>query len=277
MERLDSSQNTPQAVDTAAPTTVDLTDTTIEAQRTGSGQPATIEQAKDVAVEAKEQAKDVATEAAEQVRSVAQSAGAQARGTLAGIGEDISRQAEEQKGRVAQLLRELGDELDQAAGRTNGSGPANGQVAMFAGQAASLSRDASRWLDTHRPRDLVDGVNEFARRRPMTFIAASAAAGLLMGRLTRGMVDAARDSSDGQDDTGVGTASPGMTQGSQAPIGGYGYSVPASGSTSGTTGAPGMMGTDEDQPGIVTSGDQPSSQNWSGVTPGTLRERGGAS
>jgi hypothetical protein len=141
------------------------------------------------------------------------------------------------------MLRELGDELDQAAGRTEGS---DGRVAMFASEAATRTRDASAWLETHQARDLVDSVSDFARRRPMVFIAGSAIAGMVVGRLTRGMVDAAREGSSttqggspGQGTTGaayvagVGTGTVG-----EAPVAGYGYSVPA-----GSTGA-GSFGTD---------------------------------
>ena len=54
------------------------------------------------------------------------------------------------------------------------------------------------WLDNHEPSDLLDEVKRFARRRPATFLALAAAAGVVAGRVTRGAV-AANTSVDSDD------------------------------------------------------------------------------
>jgi ElaB/YqjD/DUF883 family membrane-anchored ribosome-binding protein len=257
MERLDSSQNTPQeaqvvevveVVDLTAPApSIDVTDSTL-ASRSGSGSGSGVEQAKERAMgtaqEAKQQAKGVASDAKDQAMSVVQTAAEQTKGLVSGVGGQVSQEVESQKGRLVQMLRDLGDELEQAAGRAEG---ADGRVAMLASEAATRTRDASTWLDSHQARDLVDSVSEFARRRPMVFIAGSAIAGMVVGRLTRGMVDAARDNGSSTAQAGypgTGTtgaayvAGPGTGTVGEAPVAGYGYSVPA-----GSTGA-GSFGTD---------------------------------
>jgi ElaB/YqjD/DUF883 family membrane-anchored ribosome-binding protein len=293
MERLDSSQNTPQeaqvvesveVVDlTERTATVDVTDATM-AQRSGGQAGGSTEQAKErakqTAEQAKGQAKEVAADAKQQARSVVQSAGQQTRGLVAGVGEQVSTEVESQKGRLAQMLRELGDELDQAAGRTEDG---NGRVAMFASEAATRSREASSWLESHQARDLVDSVSGFARRRPMAFIAGSLVAGMVVGRLTRGMVDVTREQGDGQHGT-TGTGGqydPGYTTGGtsgsgtgsagEAPVSGYGYSVPA-GSTgegsiaTGAAGTPGAMAGPDEEP-MPGTGSGTGSRSG---TPGTL-------
>lgn len=236
MERLNSSQSNPP--DAQVVEVVEVVDVTDAALGTRQGSTGGVEQAKERAMgtaqEAKEQAKGVATDAKEQALSVVQSATEQTKGLVSGVGQQVSSEVESQKGRLVQLLRELGDELDQAAGRTEG---ADGRVAVFASEAAIRTRDASTWLESHQARDLVDTVSDFARRRPMVFIASSAIAGMVVGRLTRGMVDAARDENAQQETSTTFVAGPGTgTVGDEAPVAGYGYSVPASGTGVGAYG-----------------------------------------
>ncbi|MCU0282762.1 MAG: hypothetical protein MUD13_02545 [Candidatus Nanopelagicales bacterium] len=269
MERLESSQSTPQ--DAQGVEVVDVTDATLGTRQGSSG--GGVEQAKERAVgtaqEAKEQAKGVATDAKEQAISVVQSATEQTKGLVSGVGQQVSSEVESQKGRLVQLLREIGDELDQAAGRTEG---ADGRVAMVASEAATRTREASTWLESHQARDLVDSVSDFARRRPMVFIAGSAIAGMVVGRLTRGMVDAARDESAQQGSSTTFAAGAGTGTIGEAPVGGYGSSVPASG-----TGV-GAYGTDPygtDPSGTPPMGTEPIStpdqEPYRGTgTPGTL-------
>lgn len=261
MERLDSSQSTPQDPQVVEVVeVVDVTDATL-GTRQGTGG---VEQAKERAVgtaqEAKEQAKGVATDAKEQALSVVQSATEQTKGLVSGVGQQVSSEVESQKGRLVQFLREIGDELDQAAGRTEG---ADGRVAMVATEAATRTREASTWLESHQARDLVDSVSDFARRRPMVFIAGSAVAGMVVGRLTRGMVDAARDQGAQEQTSTTFVAGPGTgTVGGEAPVAGYGYSVPAGGTGVGAYGTE-PYGTDP----ISTPVEEPFPSTG---TPGTL-------
>jgi hypothetical protein len=84
-------------------------------------------------------------------------------------------------------LRALSGELHQMS-----SGDRGGPVSDLAAQASGKLDELARWLDRHEPGDLVEEVRSFARRRPGVFLGGAAAAGLLLGRLTRGVVDSSR-------------------------------------------------------------------------------------
>lgn len=62
------------------------------------------------------------------------------------------------------------------------------------GMGTDLAREVSQrtdafaqWLEEHEPGDLIAAAKSFARERPGTFLALAAGAGVLAGRLTRGM------------------------------------------------------------------------------------------
>ena len=63
----------------------------------------------------------------------------------------------------------------------------------------------SGWSD-RKPGQVVDEMQSFARRKPALFLALAAGAGLVAGRLTRGLKDASSDDSEA-------TAPPAATQG----------------------------------------------------------------
>src|SRR5688500_18492617 len=70
------------------------------------------------------------------------------------------------------------------ASKSDESGP----MSNVAQEASRRVGEISHWLDNHEPSDLLDEVKRFARRRPGTFLALAAAAGVVAGRLTRGAV-----------------------------------------------------------------------------------------
>ena len=61
---------------------------------------------------------------------------------------------------------------------------------------ARRAGDAAGWLDQRDPGSLLEEARGFARRRPMAFLAAAAGLGVVAGRLSRSLVDEARDSDD---------------------------------------------------------------------------------
>jgi hypothetical protein len=71
-------------------------------------------------------------------------------------------------------------------------------VANLAGQAAETTRQVSRWIDTHEPRDVLAEIEGFARQRPVLFVTGAAALGFLVGRVTRNAVAVARDNQSGE-------------------------------------------------------------------------------
>ena len=62
-----------------------------------------------------------------------------------------------------------------------------GVAADVVQQAAARVGDAGQWLDAREPGQVVHEVQSFARRRPAAFLLLAAGAGLVAGRLTRGI------------------------------------------------------------------------------------------
>lgn len=126
-------------------------------------------------------------EALEQARSVASTAGEQTKQVVSDVADEVKGQLGDQKTKLASSIREISDELDQAAQNSSGT------VAGIAGQAADTSRQISSWIDNHDARDVLGEIEDFARRRPVTFVLGAAALGFLVGRVTRSAVASARD------------------------------------------------------------------------------------
>lgn len=122
--------------------------------------------------------------AAAEADSVAGETGRQARDLLDETRQRVQEQAGATQQQAAGGVRDLADELRQLSG--NGDG---GPVAGLAQEAADRAEKVAGWLDRHEPGDLVEQVRSFARRRPGTFLAGAALAGVLAGRVTRGVVD----------------------------------------------------------------------------------------
>jgi hypothetical protein len=74
------------------------------------------------------------------------------------------------------------EELDRMA-RERPDTPAGELVGML----ASRSRSFAAYLDQHGPERVLHELQDFARRRPGTFIAAALAAGFVVGRLGKGL------------------------------------------------------------------------------------------
>jgi len=100
-----------------------------------------------------------------------------------------------QQSQLASRLNGWASELGSMGAKSEDSGP----MSNVAQEASRRVGEISHWLDNHEPSDLLDEVKRFARRRPGTFLALAAAAGVVAGRLTRGAV-AANTSADSDTD-----------------------------------------------------------------------------
>jgi hypothetical protein len=145
--------------------------------------------------------------AQEQAAAVAAEAGRQGKDLLRQAQEELGEQAAQGQQRLATELLSLGDEL---SGMADGSDQ-HGVAADLARQAATRARGAGQWLGDRSPAQVVDEVQSFARRRPGAFLALALGAGLVAGRLTRG-IKAAHD-----DDPG---AAPAVSSAPQPELGG---------------------------------------------------------
>ncbi|QJU55337.1 hypothetical protein SCB71_20145 [Herbiconiux sp. KACC 21604] len=139
------------------------------------------EQVGNVAGAAKEGAADVAVETSNQAEEL-----------FAQTQAELKEQAGVQQQRVASGLRSIGEELGSMAGASSGGGLASDLVR----QASERVGGAATWLDARDPGSLLAEVKSFARRKPGTFIAAAAIAGVVAGRLTRALAGAASDAKD---------------------------------------------------------------------------------
>jgi hypothetical protein len=156
-------------------------------------------QATDLSHSSIQTGKHVADVAREQASGVAVEAGRQGRDLLQQAQGQLEEQAAQGQQRLANQLLSLSDELRSMADASAQSGMA----ASLASQAASRVRNAGQWLDDRRPGQVADEMQSFARRRPAVFLALAVGAGLVAGRLTRGLKDANSDNS----------AAPAATQG----------------------------------------------------------------
>ena len=208
----------------------------------GAGSGSTVETAKseagnvkDTAVGAAAGVKDVAKS---EVSNVAQEAKYQARSLVDQTRSQLREQASNQKSAFAERLHGWASELGSMASKADEPGP----MSDLAQEASRRVGEISHWLENHEPADLLDEVKRFARRRPAAFLAISAAAGVLAGRVTRGAVaantsvDSDRESRPSRAyDSGAydyGTATPSGTYGTRGYQDGdyaprYGDTVPA--------------------------------------------------
>ncbi|MBG6180279.1 hypothetical protein [Arthrobacter sp. CAN_A1] len=148
-----------------------------------------VNEAKNVGREGLGAAQSVAETAGSEAKNVAHEASTQAKNLLGELGSDLKTQAGASQQKAAEGLRSISDELGTMADNGDENGPANSLVR----QAAQRSGDVAGWLEGRDPGSLLDEVKDFARRRPGTFLMVAAGAGLLAGRLTRGLAGAGSD------------------------------------------------------------------------------------
>jgi hypothetical protein len=140
---------------------------------------------------AKQSGEQVMQTVGEQTKRVTDEAGRQARNLLHEGRQQLTEQAREGQQKTAQSLHALADQLDDMYTKSDGSGIGPEVVQQAAGHA----RNVASWLEDREPGDLLDEVRGFARRKPGVFLAGAAVAGILVGRLTRGVVAAQSDDS----------------------------------------------------------------------------------
>jgi hypothetical protein len=103
--------------------------------------------------------------------------------------QELMEQAASQQSRAAEGLRSIHRELHSMASNSEGSGVGTDLVRQAATRAGSFAD----WLDARDPGSLLEEVKGYARRKPGTFLAIAAGAGLLAGRLSRSLAANASD------------------------------------------------------------------------------------
>ena len=140
-------------------------------------------QAAEVVGTARDAGKHVAGVAGEQAGQVASEATHQVKQLVAQTRGELTEQAANQQQRVARGLRSLSKELRAMAHGSEQPGMATDIVQ----QASERTNAVASWLEQREPGHIVEEVTHFARQRPGAFPALAAVAGLLVGRLGRGL------------------------------------------------------------------------------------------
>jgi hypothetical protein len=172
------------------------------------------QQAADVADTAKQAGAQVADTVKEQAGQVTAEATHQAKQLLAQAQSELSEQAAATQQRVSEGLHALADELSGMARNSDQDGVATD----LARQAADKARQTAGWLADRDPGSLLDEVRSFARRKPGTYLAIALGAGVLAGRLTRGLTAPAEDTTPTQAPSIPAATPPGQVGAGQHPI-----------------------------------------------------------
>lgn len=178
-----TSQNWPQDPVTTPGTGAYTTDTGADQSTTSTAK----HEAAAVGQEGMGAAKNVAATAGSEAKNVAHEAGTQAKNLVGQLGSDLKSQAGAGQTKVTEGIRSISDQLQSMAQQADDGGPAKQLVQ----QAAQRTGDVAGWLEGRDPADLLQEVKSFARQRPGTFLLVAAGAGLLAGRLTRGLTGGA--------------------------------------------------------------------------------------
>lgn len=153
---------------------------------------------------AKTEASQVASHAAGAAQGVAETAKSEASNVAAEVKtnaqdllhqakSDLTSQAGAQQQKVADGIRSISTELRTMADAPDQQGVASDLVR----QAAERSQSVASWLDGRDPGSLLTEVKSFARQRPGTFLLLAAGAGILAGRLTKGLTAGAPETQGG--------------------------------------------------------------------------------
>jgi len=225
--------------------------------------------AEDTAGTAADEGRHVAGVAKGEARQVADEAMNQASNLMHEVTVQAEEQSRAQRDRLVQMLQSAADDLESMA--ADGKGLASDVVRRVADQAHQLSGR----LDGREPRDLLDDVRGFARRRPGAFLLGAVAAGVVAGRLARGAKQAQSDQQSApasRAELGSGLAadvtSPGdpFTTGLDAPSSGP---SPRTGDAGGTAAGDPLAGVDAPAEPVVTPGtSEGAGTTWSDVRGG---------
>lgn len=171
---------------------------------------------------AADESRHVAGVAKDEAQRVASEAQAQVTHLLSEATTQVEEQSRTQRDRLVDTLHTLGDDLEKMAAQGN-----EGMASNLVHEGADKVRALSSRLDGREPRELLDDVRSYARRKPGTFLLGALAAGVVAGRLTRGARDAQHGSASSGSTYGGSAVQPaGYGTASGTPL--AGTAVPAS-------------------------------------------------
>ncbi|THJ68664.1 hypothetical protein E8P82_01825 [Arthrobacter echini] len=139
-------------------------------------------EAKKVGEDGKHAAKNVADTATTEAKSVAAEATDQAKDLFSTVSSEVKSQAGAQQEKITEGIRGVSDELKSMA-----EGSDNPTVSNLVRQASQRTDSVASWLEGSDASDLLEDVKSYARRKPGMFLLLAGGAGVLVGRLTRGV------------------------------------------------------------------------------------------
>lgn len=166
------------------------TDFSAEPQGSASKKDAAKEEASKVAGQAAGGAQNVVQTAKQEAGHVASEAKSEAKNLLHQAKQGVGSQAGAQQQKAADGVRTISSQLQAMADAPEQQGVASDLVR----QAADRTAAVASWLEGKDPGTLLNDVQSFARRKPGTFLLLAAGAGILVGRLTRGLQAGAQGS-----------------------------------------------------------------------------------
>jgi hypothetical protein len=140
---------------------------------------------------AKEEGAHVAETAKGEAQQVVGEAKEKAADILKEAKVQVDQQSRTQLQALASRLEELSGEVDSMVQGSDVQGTAT----ELARQLSAKTHSLSARLSEREPKDLLEDVRGFARQRPGTFLVGALAAGIVAGRLTRGVKKAHDDDS----------------------------------------------------------------------------------
>lgn len=156
---------------------------TAEPESPVSHQDAAKQEASKVAGQAAGGARNVVQAARLEAGDVATEAQSGAKDLLHQAKSGLSSQAGAQQQKAADGVKTIASQLRTMADAPDQPGVASDLVR----QAADRTAAVASWIDAKDPGSLLTDVQSFARRKPGTFLLLAAGAGLLAGRLARGL------------------------------------------------------------------------------------------
>ncbi|WP_432245496.1 hypothetical protein ACRB8A_02360 [Arthrobacter sp. G.S.26] len=149
------------------------------------------DEATDVARTAADSAQNVAQTAKEEVAHVASEAKSSAKDLMNQAKSGLTSQAGTQQQKAAEGIRNISTQLHSMAEAPGEQGIATDLIR----EAAERTSSIAGWLENRDPGSLLSEVQTFARNKPGTFLLLAAGAGILAGRLTRGLTAGAPETS----------------------------------------------------------------------------------
>lgn len=150
--------------------------------------------ATDVAADGKRAAVEVAQTGKQGATDVVQQTKKEATNLMAQTRNEIRDQAEQQRASTVSSLRSIVDQLTSMTKNTD----EDGSAVELAARARDRVHTAADWLDQRDVSQIGDELRRMGRQRPGAFLLTAAVAGVVAGRLTRGVVAEHSEDSTGK-------------------------------------------------------------------------------